>query len=127
MHLKIDLERFSRKLKIRDIFWNKDQGDESLLRNRSNRELTCTNNELNRIIRQIEELEPDCMHYEDNLSLQERKALADLKKDDSIVIKTSDKSGGFVIMDKDFYKNKLVLSELIIRCFHGEEIRIKFV
>ena len=111
MHLKMDLERFTRKLKIRELFWETDFEDESLLRNRSNKELTCTNSELNKIIRQIEDLEPERTHYDDNISQQERKALDNLKQDQNIVIKTSDKSGGFVIMDKSFYRDKLVLSD----------------
>ena len=95
MHLKMDLERFTRKLKIRELFWETDFEDESLLRNRSNKELTCTNSELNKIIRQIEDLEPERTHYDDNISQQERKALDNLKQNPNIV----DKSGGFVIMD----------------------------
>ena len=110
MHLKMDLERFTRKLKIRELFWETDFEDESLLRNRSNKELTCTNSELSRIIHQIEDLEPGRTHYDDNISQQERKALDNLKQDPNIVIKTSDKSG-VVIMDKNFYKDKLVLSD----------------
>ena len=46
----------------------------------------------------------------DNLSKDERPALSELQNKNDIIIKRADKGGNFVIMDKDFYRDKLVLA-----------------
>jgi hypothetical protein len=42
-----------------------------------------------------------------NITLEERKALQILRRDDSIIVKPSDKSKGFVVLDKNDYVDKL--------------------
>ena len=48
---------------------------------------------------------------ENNLTLQERQALKELKNDKSIVIKKSDKGNALIIMSTEFYRDKLVLND----------------
>ena len=43
-----------------------------------------------------------------NLTLNERKSLTSLQNDKSIVIKEADKGGGIVIMNTDYYKQKII-------------------
>ena len=43
-----------------------------------------------------------------NITRNDRKAIDNLAKDTSIVIKEADKGGGIVIMNKEFYKRKLL-------------------
>ena len=43
-----------------------------------------------------------------NISRGETIALRDLKDDDKIIIKAADKAGATVIMDKTFYKDKIM-------------------
>ena len=84
--------------------------DDSLFRNKSNREFITSNKQLNTIINNIENLEPtNCKFDNDNLSFNERKALENLQNNDQIVIKKADKGGSLVIMDTDYYNNHLVL------------------
>ena len=45
--------------------------------------------------------------HSSNISGNETKAFNALKNDKTIVIKEADKGGGIVIMNKDFYKNKI--------------------
>ena len=47
----------------------------------------------------------------DNLSHAEREALAELKLAKDIVIKEADKGSSLIIMDKEFYRDKLVLED----------------
>ena len=73
--------------------------------------VNCKDDELNQIIRTIENLEPDKTSREDNLTKEERKALQELRNDDRIIIKEADKGGALVIMNKQFYENKLVMED----------------
>ncbi|XP_075449284.1 uncharacterized protein LOC142490751 [Ascaphus truei] len=52
------------------------------------------------------DLENSCRTYKirhDNFNVQEKEAVQSLEKNDSIVIKSADKGGGIVVMDKDYY------------------------
>ena len=82
--------------------------DDSLCRNRSSKSIICKDEELKQIIQTIENLEPEKTSQKDNLTPEERLALQELQNDDHVVIKEADKGGPLVIMNRDFYKNKLV-------------------
>lgn len=49
------------------------------------------------------------MCVEDNLSSEERQALSQLRNNENIIIKPADKGSSTVIMDIDYYRDKLVL------------------
>ena len=61
------------------------------------------------IIREIEHIEPIKTITIDNLTKEDRKAIEDLRNDTQIIIKMADKGGSLVIMDRDYYKTKLVM------------------
>ena len=109
--IKNDLEQFTRKLKIREVFWNSQDSDKSLVRQKSNKPINSKNEELKTIVRKIELLEPCETTVEDNLSTEERNALLELKNNTNIIIKPADKGNSIVIMNVDFYHNKLVMTD----------------
>ena len=70
--------------------------------------------ELNRIINVIESLDPSATQMPIyNLTLSEQKALKEMKAmcSTDIEIKKADKGSAFVILDKDYYRDKLVLND----------------
>ena len=106
---KSDIKDFTRKIRIRDVFWGKESNDESLHRNKSNRPVFTDNQEINNICKLTEILQPENINAADNLTQEERRALEDLVNNEDIVIKKADKGGNFVLMDKSFYRDQLVL------------------
>ena len=104
-------EDFTRRIKIKHNFHNSSYNDDSYVRKKSNRPITCKDDELNQILRIIEKLEPDKSAIADNLSKEERTALFDLRDNNEIIIKEADKGGAIVIMDKEFYEKKLILND----------------
>ena len=63
------------------------------------------------ICNKLESLEPEMNSIKDNVTPEERNALEYLRNNKDIVIKKADKSNIIVIMDKQYYKNKLVLAD----------------
>ena len=111
MHVKSDIKSFTRSLKIREKFYESPFTDNSLVYNKSRRNFTPDNPELKTIIENIENIQPTSFEKPDNLSKHERVALKDLKDQSDIIIKTADKGSNLVIMDTDFYRNKLVITD----------------
>lgn len=109
--VKNGLEQFTRKLKIRDIFWGQQFEDNSLVRNKSKKTFTSKNIDVKNLARSIEALEPEQVFVEDNLTPLERNALADLRNNPNIVIKPADKGSSIVVMNTEYYRDKLVLSD----------------
>ena len=58
-----------------------------------------------------------------NITCNERKALDNLTKDTSIVIKEADKGGRIVIMNKEFYKRKIL--EMLDESFYQQKPKYK--
>ena len=56
-------------------------------------------------------LEPDNIALQDNLSKDERVALVELINNKDIIIKPADKGSSIVIMNTDYYRDKLVMSD----------------
>ena len=73
--------------------------------------LRCQNEELSTIITRINATEPTAVHTEDNLSSTERQALLELKSTNDVIIKKADKGNTLVIMDTEFYRDKIVISD----------------
>ena len=59
----------------------------------------------------LEGLDPEPITTESNVTSEERKAIKELKENRNIVIKKADKTNVFVVMDTDFYRDKLVLQD----------------
>ena len=96
-------------MKIQEVFFDKESNDISIHRNKSNRPIFTENHEVNNICNLIEYLQPERTIIQDNLTIDERHALKELTSNENIIIKQADKSGNFVLMDKDFYWDVLVL------------------
>ena len=111
---KKSTEEFTRKLKIKFNFHDKEYEDKSLRRSKSTNPVNVKDEEMKQIVRKIQNMEPEKMETEDNLSQAERRALRDIQENDNIVIKEADKGGALVIMNKEFYEKKLVLADHLV-------------
>ena len=77
----------------------------------SKKYVTTNSKELNDILATINKLEPKTKITEDNILAEERRALEELKRliNTTIEIKKADKTNTFVVMDKNTYRDTLVL------------------
>ena len=82
-----------------------------LVKEKNNNAITCQNNELKRIIENIESITPSSIQSTRNISNGEAHALKSLKSQKDIVIKKADKGGMFVVLDSEFYSKKMVLKD----------------
>ena len=71
------------------------------------------NKELSLIVNEIENLTPSLKNYNNNFTKEEQEALKSLKEINNLIFKTADKGGGWVIMDKNYYKDQLVMPHLL--------------
>ena len=111
VELKIDLNEFSRKLRLREFFLDTTQ-ESKLVQNKSSFEPpNQRNQELDEIIDEIKNIKIEKRNPKDNLSKAERNALKELKENKDIVIKEADKGGAIFIMTKDQYR-KMVMKHL---------------
>ncbi len=106
---KSSLKDFTRKVKIQDLFFDQQNSDTSIRRNKSNRPIYTPNQEINNVCNLIELLQPQRSNVKDNLTTDERIALDELTSNNDLIIKPADKSGNFVLLDKIYYRDKLVL------------------
>ena len=113
LNYKNDLCSFTRKIKIKEIFHDKIYEDESIARNKSNKKFETKNKELSLIVNKIENLTPSLKNYNNNFRKEEQEALKSLKENNNLIFKTADKGGGWVIMDKNYYKDQLVMPHLL--------------
>ena len=135
LDLEIDIKEFTRKLKLKEYFYNNktitENGEtESIVFPKSDfipykvkspaLEAICQNLEHN--AENLQRLVPKNVHG--NLRSSEEKALEILKSDETLVIKRADKGGAVVIMDTDFYVNhmKTELSKRTVYKKHNENI-----
>ena len=85
-----------------------------LVQNKSKFEIRCTNPDLSQIIDKIENITPIPISMHHNLSPQELQAIKEFKSFTDIIMKKADKSKTMILMDKDFYRNKLVLQDHLL-------------
>ncbi|CAC5398085.1 unnamed protein product [Mytilus coruscus] len=107
--LKADINNFSRRLRLKEELGNKKDDDKSLVGNKS----TYTprpgkDNYLDTYIETITKFSVHTRKCKQNSTRNEQDALKSLKDDDSIIIKEADKGGAIIIMDTDFYKEKVL-------------------
>ena len=116
IQLGTDIDEFCRRLRLNYIFYEEendesnDMSDEPLVRNKSNFNPKPTKDKhLEETIKNLKSNPLESRkNIKDNLSRGERKALSKLKADHSIIIKEADKGSAVVIMDRDFYRDKIV-------------------
>ena len=118
--LKNDIYDFTRRLHIKEFFNNIDNQDESIVRNKSTKKITSNDTELVEIIRELENLEPVYKDFTYNLSREKQKALIEISQNEDIVIKPSDKGGGLVIMNKQYYKEEIFITGHLSTNVHRE-------
>ena len=111
--LSNDIAEFHRKIKLKEYFYCNEniEQDDSLVRNNSYFEPPRGRNQrLDEYIDMTKVIPRNDPQRKTsfNITRNERKAIDNLAKDTSIVIKEADKGGGIVIMNKEFYKRKLL-------------------
>ena len=117
LNYKNDLCNFTRKIQIKEIFHDKIDEDESIVRNKSNKKFETKNKELSLIVNEIENLTPSLKNYNNNFTKEEQEALKYLKESNNLIFKKTDKGGGWVIMDKNYYKDQLVMRHLLSNAY----------
>ena len=111
VHKKADAKEFTRKLKLMEKFHDVQTNDTSLVKGKTFFQVNTENEELKDIVSKIERCDPISKDTQMNLTCGERKALDTLKNADDVVIKKADKGNVLVIMDREFYRQKLVLQD----------------
>ena len=94
-----------------EIFHDASFDDDSIVKKKSAFQPVSDNKDLNSIVEHIEHTDPIKKDYKHNLTPSERKALNELKLLDDVIIKKADKGNTIVIMNKSFYRDKLVLND----------------
>ena len=108
---KAEIAEFTRKLKIREKYFDSNFKSDIIVKEKNKHAVTSNNNELNTIVEHIENITPAKIKLEKNVTNGETKALKTLKLHKDIIIKKADKGGMFVVMDSDFYRDKMVLQD----------------
>ena len=111
LDIKKDVKVMTKKLKIIDKYKDTEWNDDSLVRNKSTKEVKTDNIWVQYIVDTLENLEPEPVDTPSNITEKERRALIQLAENRDIVIKKADKTNVFVIMDSTFYEQKLVLND----------------
>ena len=65
------------------------------------------------IIKEIETLTPNVISYKSNFTQEEYSALHSSKENQDIAFKKTNKGGGWFIMDKNFYRDKIFKERLL--------------
>jgi hypothetical protein len=107
---KADMNNFCRKLKLTELFHGVEGKDESLIRPKSNFSPPDGRNDFLDTIVHLLKQKPQPVknnkgHY--NISNDERNALHTLKQNEKIIIKEADKGSAVVIMDVDYYVDRV--------------------
>lgn len=108
--LQGDVKEFCRKLRLTEYFGDNTQIDESLVRPKSGFNPGRNQNILlDTYIDFLTKypLEPPSKH-KTNISNNEWKAIHSLNSNNNLIIKEADKGGAFVVLNSDFYKQKIL-------------------
>ena len=109
--LRADVNVFCRKLRLTELLYNEDEDeiiDEPLVRNKTGWNPPRSQDQvLEETIQMIKDYPMESKNKPSNLSKDEQLAVRSLAGDSSIVIKEADKGGAVVIMDADYYKDKI--------------------
>ena len=98
-------------MKIIEKFHDTVNNDESLVKHPSQREFNTENLWLQNIVNEIEGLDPEPIKMPNNVTQAEIIALQSLKDNHEIIIKKANKTSIMVLMDLDYYREKLVLQD----------------
>ena len=111
---KVDILNFSRKLLLKTQFYNSKFNDVSLIKPVSNyipkiskfQVLKSVINDLEIFANELDQLTN--ITVRDNLSIDQRKGLTSIKSNDKILYFKADKGTSVVLLDKDYYKEKVM-------------------
>ena len=104
-----DIQKFHRRLRLREYFGTEDNSDKSIVRNKSDFNPPHRRDDnLEVFINTINNFPITITKTKDNLTHSERKGLNDLRNDNSIILKEADKGGSIIIMSKDYYKERVM-------------------
>ena len=110
--VKTDINEFHIKLRLKEYFHeNEYEDDGSLVRNKSSFEPKRGRNiALDKFITITKELPLSQLPTDSqfNITLNERNCISDLQNNESIITKEADKGGGIVIMNREYYKTKML-------------------
>ena len=95
-------------MQIKEIFKDTPFEDNSLVYNPSTKPVKTNNFDLQQWITEIEHVDPNYKTFTDSLTKEERASIAELRENENIILKKSDKGGGWVKMDKEYYINHIV-------------------
>lgn len=108
-----DAKTFTRKLRLGEYFLDIDaEGDDSLVKNKSN--FIPPKGRNNNLEKYIEHIETTASVHvpttvpKNNISYDQRQALKELQNNPNIIIKEADKGGAIVVMDREYYKEKIL-------------------
>ena len=96
-------------MQIKEIFNDTPFEDNSLVYNPSTKPVKTNNSDLQQSITEIEHGDRNYKSFTDSLTKEERASITELRENENIILKKSDKGGGWVIMDKEYYINHIVL------------------
>ena len=110
--LKHDLQEFGRKLRLLEHFSGHEQQPDSLLVKKKSNFVPPLPNDRHLRLR-LENIsnphdENPTLNQKSNVTSSERTALKILEKDESIIIKQAHKGGATVIIDKSYYRDKML-------------------
>lgn len=107
--VKSDIQNYSRRLRLKELFGNSNDNDDgSIVRNKSDKTpKTGRDENLDLYIDAITKLPIKPIPCHKNISKNEKRALEELKNDPSTIYKESDKGGAIIVMDKDYYRDKI--------------------
>ena len=91
------------------IFHDTPFEDNSLAYNPSSKPVRTNNSDLQQLITEIEHADPNYKIFTDNLTKEERASTTKLRENGNI-FKKNDKEGRWVIMDKKYYIDHIVLN-----------------
>ena len=116
--LKEDVKQFSRRLKLKEFFYNQDDTNNNKINPfKRNSNWTPPINRESSLDTYIKSVGREIQHWldrgpshcsNDNITKEERKALSSLRKGTDIIIKPADKGSATVVMCKDDYLTRVM-------------------
>ena len=109
--IKKDIAVLQKKVKLIEKFKDSDYQDHSIVKHSSISEVKTGNEWVQHMVNVLDGIEPEPINTPCNVTAAELKAIKELQQNRNIVIKKADKVNVFVIMDSDFYRDKLILED----------------
>ena len=81
-------------MQIKEIFNDTPFEENSLVYNPSTKPVKTNNSDLQHLITEIEHVDPNYKTFTDNLAKEETASITELRENENIVLKKSDKEGG---------------------------------